>query len=287
MACALKPWRDDQTIQDLIIAATAGTQRDLKREIADAIRNARCDWQPGASPRPPRPLSAWPKRNDEMVEAILADGFGNADLWEASPRRFECDSESNISKMLALLFPGDPLLCLGWKKHAFATRPRREWCDFRRPLQFIVPSPMSAPEGLTREGNPSAKTNANTGPRRYLVVEFDFKPAASAADAHLARIGAQHGLQNTCDLCASLLHYLARFAPLALVVWSGGKSLQGWFPAARTPPETLTSFFRLACLIGADRATWTPSQFVRIPYGLRDNGNRQSPIYFNPSVLPL
>ena len=50
------------------------------------------------------------------------------------------------------------------------------------------------------------------------------------------------------DACASLLVHLSRYAPLALVVWSGGKSLQGWFNAT----EELREFFEYACALGAD-----------------------------------
>jgi hypothetical protein len=36
--------------------------------------------------------------------------------------------------------------------------------------------------------------------------------------------------------------------------------------------------------LGADRATWTRSQFVRIPDGIRENGNQQTLYFFNPAV---
>lgn len=288
VACALKPWRDDESMVALLTAATHGTRRNLQREIREAVRDARNDWKPGSTPQPQihAGKDGWPKRNDEQIEAILADGYGEADLWEASPQRFEVESESTTREMLALLFPGNPLLCIGWRKDAFDTREREAWQRFKPPLQFIVPSPMSAKEGVTKEGKPSPKTNANTGPRRFLVIEFDFKPAASATDARLAAIGARHGLHHTRDLCACLLRHLATMAPLALVVWSGGKSLQGWFPVIGQPEQVPRDLFRRACLIGADRATWTPSQFIRVPYGQRDNGKIQAPIYFNPALLP-
>jgi len=289
VACALKPWRDAESIEALLSATPHGTRRNLQREIREAIRNAKSDWQPGA-PQPAHqfnPPASWPKRNDEMIEAILSEGYGESDLWEASPRRFEDESESNAQEMLAMLFPGNPLLCMGWQKDAFATRERDAWHRLKAPLQYIVPSPMSAPEGVTKDGKQSPKTNANTGPRRFLVIEFDFKPEACAADAHLAATGARHGLLHSRDLCACLLHHLATLAPLALVVWSGGKSLQGWCPVIGASEEAIRSLFGYACLIGADRATWTPSQFIRLPYGQRDNGKTQLPIYFDPSLLPL
>jgi hypothetical protein len=40
-------------------------------------------------------------------------------------------------------------------------------------------------------------------------------------------------------------------------------------------------FFRYAVSLGADRATWTRCQFVRMPDGARDNGSRQTVFYLN------
>jgi hypothetical protein len=42
-----------------------------------------------------------------------------------------------------------------------------------------------------------------------------------------------------------------------------------------------------AGVLGADPATWTRCQFVRVPNGTRDNGKRQSAIYFNPEPLEI
>ena len=42
---------------------------------------------------------------------------------------------------------------------------------------------------------------------------------------------------------------------------------------------------RYAVSLGADPATWTRSQFVRMPEGRRDNGQRQTAYFFNPKPL--
>lgn len=42
---------------------------------------------------------------------------------------------------------------------------------------------------------------------------------------------------------------------------------------------------RYAVSLGADHATWTRSQFVRLPDGTRDNGHRQAVYYFAPGVI--
>ena len=123
---------------------------------------------------------------------------------------------------------------------------------------------MSATEGVTKEGKPSKHTLSNTGPRRFLVVEFD----TGTADEH-----------------AAVLLHLANRAPLVLAVHSGGKSLHGWFYCAGQPEDRLRRFMEYAVCLGADSALWTPSQFCRMPDGTRDNGNRQAVYFLNPAPL--
>jgi hypothetical protein len=123
---------------------------------------------------------------------------------------------------------------------------------------------MSAPTGKTKDGRTSAHALDNTGPRRFLVVEQD---------------------NGTADEQAGVLFHLASKAPLALAVHSGSKSIHGWFYCHGQPEERLRAFMRHAVEIGADHATWTRSQFVRMPDGTRDNGKRQSFCFFNPEVV--
>ena len=87
------------------------------------------------------------------------------------------------------------------------------------------------------------------------------------------------------DTQAAVLLNLAERAPLTLAVDSGGKSLHGWFFVAGKTDEQLRPFFRMACGLGADPATWLRSQFVRMPDGRRDNGNRQSVLFFNERTI--
>ncbi len=251
---------DKTELARLLTAAVAGCGRAVsQREIEGAITSsAACAWQHGTHPgigAPHQPT--WPKPNREQIEAIVRDGGGLADLWEASSTRIE-DNAAHTEAVIDRLFPGNPLLCCGASQSNFDTKPRADWQGQLSNLQFIVPSPMSTVSGLTKDGRPSRHTLANTGSRRFLICEFD----QGAADTHAAR----------------LLH-LGRFAPLVCAVHSAGKSLHGWFFVAGQPDAKVEKFFRYAVSLGADRATWTRSQFVRMPDGTRDNGHRQT-IYF-------
>jgi hypothetical protein len=146
----------------------------------------------------------------------------------------------------------------------FATRRRKTWRGRMADLQVIVPNPMTQRIGLTQEGRESEHTLSNTGPRRFLVIEFD----SGSIDDH----------------AALLIHLIGR-APMVLGVHSGGKSLHGWFYCADQPEEPWRQFMNCAVSLGADPATWTRSQFVRMPDGIRENGKRQGVYWFNPNLI--
>lgn len=274
LARVLHPFHADKgEMAALIAASVVGCGRDVPQdEIEKAIANSEaCAWQPGQKSKPVRSSSGgWPEANAEQIEAVVAasDVRGVADLWEASPVRF---AEGPVTEELVdALFPGNPLLCCGWKvKRLFDTGTREEWRGQLAEMQFIVPSPMAAVEGRTLEGNLSPRCLDNTGPRRFLVIEFD----GGEADTH-----------------AAVLWHLARLAPLALVVHSAGKSLHGWFACAGEPEDKLYKFMRYAVVLGADKSTWPACQFVRMPDGLRPKPGtwpvRQQVFHFNPANLP-
>jgi hypothetical protein len=207
--------------------------------------------------------TTWPEADHNKIGAITRNGPSLHDLWERSPVRFE-DSDSHAEEIIDNLFPGNPLLCVGWSNSCFATQTRDQWRGQLADAQFIVSSHMTALLGHTKEGKLSFHTLNNTGPRRFLVVEFD---------------------AGTFDDQAALLDYLASRGPLVLVVHSGAKSLHGWFWCAGVDSEILRRFVACAVRLGADKATWlNHSQFVRMPDGTRAGGNRQSVYYFNPEL---
>jgi hypothetical protein len=123
---------------------------------------------------------------------------------------------------------------------------------------------MTAVTGLNQSGEVSNRCLSNTGARRFSIVEFD---------------------TGTIDEHAALLLHLAERAPLAIAVFSGSKSLYGWFYCAGVAAGKVARFFRYAVSLGADPAMWTPCQLVRMPDGIRDNGRRQTVYFFNPEVM--
>lgn len=235
-------------------------------EIVAAVKDAlSCAWQPSGNAAPVHVVSKWPAVNQEQRAAIIREGGKLADLWEASPVRIE-DSEQHTEAIIDGLFPPAALLCCGKSNSTFDTRPREDWRGQMAGLALIVPSPMSTVEGVTKEGKPSRHTLSNTGPRRFLIVEFD---------------------TGTPDDHAALLLHLAGYGPLVLAVHSGNKSLHGWFYCASQPEDKLRRFMRYSVSLGADSKLWTRCQFCRMPDGTRDNGKRQTVFYYNPKPLEV
>ncbi len=231
---------------------------------------------------PSTTAAQWLDPNFELIEAVAHTGNGLVDLWEASPVRLD-SNKPKTDEIIDILFPDNPLLCCGWNRHRFDTRPRNRWYKLHG-LQFIVPNPMTASVGPTKTRKLSAHALSNTGPRRFLVVEFDFDASNSAGEACLLERLTAEG-RDVRDLCAALLLHLAEKAPLVLAVHSGGKSLHGWFYCSEVPEEKVLRFFRYAVSLGADQSNWNPSQFARMPDGLRKNSKRQAVYFFNPAVL--
>ena len=278
VARLLHPYYADKgEIAAIIEGAAAGCGREVPlQEIEKAIANSEAyAWKPGQKAQQAHVVSsAWPQPNREQIEAVVAasDVAGLVDLWEASPVRFD-DEEPVTEAIVDALFPGNPLLCCARHvKRDFGTGAREEWRGRLAAQQFIVPSPMIAEEGRKKDSEElSVRCLNNTGPRRFLVIEFD---------------------QGTIDTHAAVLWHLARLAPLVLAVHSGGKSLHGWFACAGADEDTQRRFMRYAVMLGADPSTWTRCQFVRMPDGRRPAQKRgewpvrQSVFHFNPHNLP-
>ena len=255
--------RNEADVRAILENAADACGRNVPaREIDDAIKNA-ARTAHARQPYSAQQKKAWPPVDEVARKAITAGGGGLVDLWEESPVR---PDESMGAEFYAdALFPADALLCVAKAQNFAATLPRDEWRSRLAGWQFIVPSPMTARTGLNQEGEDTPRCLQNTGARRYLVIEAD---------------------TGTADEQAAILLHLAKEAPLALALHSGGRSVHGWFYCAGQPEEALRLFMRRACRLGADYHTFTRCQLVRLPEGWNaKHGKRQRVHYFNPSVI--
>ncbi|MCC5841433.1 MAG: hypothetical protein JJT96_15060 [Opitutales bacterium] len=182
--------------------------------------------------------------------------------------------------LLHLLMGGDSqtLVCLAKAHPADArTMALSDALPLAESSALLVPSPMSARTGRSQSGRESPRCLANTGPRRWAVVEFDFAADDPCLSCHD---------MDSIDACAALLWALrSRVGRLALVCHSGGKSLHGWFRCWDWEEMYTAEFFDVAVVHGADPATRCRAQMVRMPDGRRCNGARQSVLFFDPAEV--
>lgn len=253
-----------------------------ERELWEALGDAYARGDVRLPSKPSLPDSDFALR-DKVCKNIVSEEKLSA---LAPPPTEEPDPDFYLD---ALFGEGNPLLCLAKTQKLAETKRRKDWIDNLEGIQFIVPSPMSARTGCRKkDGRESSRTEDNTGPRKYLVIEFDLvekdKKGKDTWDALFIRSMMERGC-SIRDISATLLAHLATKGPLVLVVSSGGKSLHGWFRVEGKPECEVRPFFEYACRLGADQRLWTSCQLVRLPDGIRDNGAQQNVIFFNPTLL--
>ncbi|MEY4569974.1 MAG: hypothetical protein RLZZ398_1413 [Verrucomicrobiota bacterium] len=212
-------------------------------DVRRAVRRVRNGVKSGTPPK-------FPVADTSLISAVTTETRKTvSDLKEWSPGLLNTPAFKVIHLLMREAIAEDPLVCIGSSKNQFATKPLSTFKDHAHKHPYLVPQPMTSEQGKTKDGRLSSKSNANTSERSNLVVEFD-----KIADK---------------DKQASLLLFLADYAPLLCVCDSGGKSLHGFYDVANRPHEDKERFMRIACRLGADRALWTLSQFARIPGGTR------------------
>jgi hypothetical protein len=231
------------------------------REILSAIQYA-YEVTPSTGTERVRP---WPVPNRtlqaECKRLSARRGWSLEALRKSSA--FEVDYMAKVEPLYflkELMGSGDRLVCVGVGVSKFETAPMVEFGDRLRLYEFVVPNAMSALEGKRKsDGELSAHTLDNTGPRQNIVVEFDD--------------GA------TPDEQAARQIWLSEFRKLRLVVFSGSKSLHCWYEAQNEADDR--KFMEEAVRLGGDPKTWLRSQFVRLPNGQRENGTIQRVEFFD------
>ena len=266
-----------------------------RNEIQNTVRNVRARREHGWIDR----AFSWPAVTYSEIDRIVRHGITHSQLKAHSP----WIGQRQTRRWLKELFPDNPLICLaqgtpaemdsGSPAFAWHTRRRDSWCSRRYRLSFfsfIVPSPAKYTWGWTQDRRRSTRCNEMFPARRYLVVEWDFSllnrdGTKETQWAFWIRAWEKAG-RSIQDASSALIWHLTEYAPLTIVIWSAGKSLQAWFNVAGQPERLVYDFFSYAVGLGADSMTWTKCQLVRTPAAIRSNEKRQQVDYFNSSHVP-
>ncbi len=242
-------------------AAGAHHRRATRTEVFSQVRGAYA--KVGSTPSapfsfPPPPVAA-PDRARQLSRIAEAAGSG----WGVEELRAHSEyAPPTLRACLSALFAPPELVCLGTEKTQFETRTWGEWST--HPLsgvRYVLPNPMRAPSGRTLSGRESARCNDNASAHpRWGVLEFDCPEADLNTQAALLRLFSLH-----------------RGWPLGLVLFSGGKSLHGWF-AIEGRREAFT---RDVVWVGGDSSCRVRAQAYRAPRGVRENGVRQEVLFWN------
>lgn len=229
------------------------------REILSAIQYA-YEVTPSTGTERVRP---WPVPNRtlqaECKRLSARRGWSLEALRESSAMPYDAQLRTDASYFVNSLI-GSGLICVGIGVSKFETAPYEDLVMRLSKYEFVVPNAMSALEGKRKsDGELSAHTLDNTGPRQNIVVEFD-------DGASLDEQAARH-------------IWLSEFRKLRLVVFSGSKSLHGWYEAQNEADDR--KFMEEAVRLGGDPKTWLRSQFVRLPNGQREDGTIQRVEFFD------
>ena len=211
----------------------------------------------------------WPDPDPVLIESIARK---NADHTLAAWRKRARVRDLTPRDVLPALFPAGSFVCFGPRKDVHWVRMMDDTLleEFAPTAQFVVPNP--ARSSFVPPGRRSAKCDTNFPHRRFLIIEFEAKCIAPPGKRSLSEI---------LDLQSALhWHVAERTEALALLVYSGNKSLHAWHRCENWDEAKVIELLRYAARLGADLSFQSPSQFTRMPGGCHANGTRQSVHFF-------
>jgi hypothetical protein len=240
------------------------TREEIEREKADRLR------------------SGLAIRSELAMSRIVVEEWERSDMWEESDTIPE-DALGQARALLGLFKAGDMVWC-GEHKDSISLEDQKDAKQkerlarvraarpFRRALEWIegedLPGPRICPSAF--KAGMLARSNESVQARRFLVIEHDHVSLAQQS---------------------ALLRWLWRDCkmPLRAIVFTGGKSLHGWFECP--PPVALEELQVMLCGfrrpgekplggMGFDPATFVPSQAYRLPGWPHDKTGNLAELWF-------
>lgn len=231
--------------------------------------------------------------NLQLIENVVAERIGSKSAVKELEER-SAAIPGSTDEILSALYPAESLIYVGKDcERNGNTVALRDLKNKAKGFPWLIPNPMNAYYAIDADGVRHKRCMANTGPRRFIVCDIDIKAVDKKHGrptiyADLINRWQAHGV-TIQDAAAAIISYLAEYGQLAMVVYSGNISLQGWFFAEgedESKDSPLRDFFESAVVLGADPAGWTRCQLFRMPGGTHPNtGRRQTIHFFNPGAL--
>jgi hypothetical protein len=267
-------WTEDEGFEILFnLAVDRGYPEKRARYHAERLRRK---WHESMDGVPQRHATPKVEPNLNLIyQTVGSSNLTVATVAKASPVKIDPADTSAAENIVDRLLPG-AIICAG--EDAASAH-----CDYIRNLeglenaQFLVPNPMREIGDYQygrewKPGKPSPRRDDNVLCCRWLVVEFDISRYGRDGKtrtfwADLLDNWEQEGI-SIQDAPVRLIQSLTGHEfDLAMIVFSGSKSLHSWWKVEGASESKLTSFINRALKIGADRAVRTKSQYFRLPAG--------------------
>lgn len=245
LAHRANPFLNARELEEILRFSCQDCGRDVPaREIVETVKSVRCS-----------PYHSRMGDRTGVVQKKKVPDYSEAAVKEALCANYRPSTALNkvpetAAEACRLLYPAGSLICAGPSLYQMTTSTLESALPRIDAMQFIVPSSMSKPMGLNKQGELSQRCLDNTGPRQHLVIEFD---------------------RHEWEIQTKLLHYLSQELPLRLICHSGNKSLHGWFHCSDREERELRNFMNRAIQLGADPMTWPRCHAVRLPNGYRND----------------
>lgn len=205
-----------------------------------------------------------PEPDPDLIKSIINKSPCNgvySFIYQSKPLPDKVNPHFYINE----IYKPDDLICIGRRMvykgkvtYPAKTKTLKEWqSQSLTEYQYIVPNPMTAKTGKTLDGDDSPRCSGNAGNMDIQVIEID----PPSEEGPLSELLTPHDNQ------AKIIHHLSEFAPILLLMHSGGKSLHAWFKTGgNDESEKLLNY---AVRLGADSSLKDRSKLVRLPDGTR------------------
>jgi hypothetical protein len=268
---------DAEQVSNLLLTAAADscrTSQDLETEIANAINGAidylrdHPDTKSVHRPNVRRDPLGFPingNRIDKRKPRLPIDNELKHMVLAGEKLTF--DEGDGVDQFNYQLLFANLNLCIAACREigkGYAVKTLNDWkfmANFPK-MGYIVPS-YFCESGCTR-------SDLNIGERLFIVVEFDSGSASEQTKLH------------------SYLNRTNPAFPLIMLVWSGHKSVHGWYASYGNSERRVRTFQRKASSLGADQTCVSPSAWIRMPNGFNyKHRTIQKVIYFDIENLDI